>query len=73
LNQFRDVANKNAVAAFYGIPFHQNPTGINYTEENRKDVEHVCREHSIPCVWDIGYQALRYDENANSSIEVSEF
>jgi 2-aminoadipate transaminase len=73
LNQFRDVVNKNAVAAFYGIPFHQNPTGINYTEETRKDVERVCREHSIPCVWDTCYQALRYDGKANDSIEVSEW
>ena len=73
LDQFRDVVNKNAVAAFYGIPFHQNPTGINYTEENRKDVERICREHSIPCVWDICYQALRYDEKINGSIDVSEW
>jgi 2-aminoadipate transaminase len=73
LNQFRDVINKSAVAAFYGIPFHQNPTGINYTEENRKDVERVCREHNIPCVWDICYQALRYDGKENGSIEVSEW
>jgi 2-aminoadipate transaminase len=73
LNQFRDVANKNTVAAFYGIPFHQNPTGINYTEENRKNVERICREHSVLCVWDICYQALRYDGKTNDSIEVSEW
>ena len=73
LNQLRDVINKNAIAAFYGIPFHQNPTGINYTEENRKEVERVCREHRIPCVWDICYQALRYDGQANGLIEVSEW
>jgi 2-aminoadipate transaminase len=73
LNQFKDVVNKNAVAAFYGIPFHQNPTGINYAEENRKHVERICREHRIPCVWDICYQALRYDGKANGSIEVSEW
>jgi len=73
LNQLRDVVNKNKVAALYGIPFHQNPTGINYTEENRKDVERICREHRIPCVWDICYQALRYDGKTNGSIEVSEW
>ncbi|MBI4763817.1 MAG: PLP-dependent aminotransferase family protein [Deltaproteobacteria bacterium] len=73
LNQFRDVANKNPIAAFYGIPFHQNPTGINYTEENRKEVERICREHGIPCLWDICYQELRYDGEANGSIEVSEW
>ncbi len=73
VNQFRNVAIKNSVAAFYGIPFHQNPTGINYAEENRKAVERICQEHSILCVWDICYQALRYDGKANGSIEVSEW
>jgi DNA-binding transcriptional MocR family regulator len=67
----RSGSPENAVAAFYGIPFDQNPTGINYTEENRKDVERTCREDSIPCVWDICYQALRYDGKMNGSIEVS--
>ena len=73
LNQLRDVVNKNAVAAFYGIPFHQNPTGINYTEENRRSVEGVCKEHDILCIWDICYQDLRYDGRANNSIKVSEW
>ncbi|MEE9182832.1 MAG: PLP-dependent aminotransferase family protein [candidate division NC10 bacterium] len=73
LNQFIAVVNKGAVAAFYGIPFHQNPTGINYTEENRKAVERVCRENSILCVWDVCYQDLRYDGKANGSIEISEW
>lgn len=73
LNQFRDVVNKVAVAAFYGIPFHQNPTGINYTEENRKAVERVCQEHDILCVWDVCYQDLRYDGKVNSFIEISEW
>jgi 2-aminoadipate transaminase len=73
LNEVKDVVDKKVVGAFYGIPFHQNPTGINYTEENRREVERICREHSIPCVWDICYQALRYDGKANSSIEVSDW
>ena len=73
LNQCRDVVNKVTAAAFYGIPFHQNPTGINYTEENRKAVERVCRENEILCVWDVCYQDLRYDGKANGSIEVSEW
>ena len=72
-DQFRDVVNRNAVTAFYGIPFHQNPTGIVYTEENRREVERICLEHDILCVWDICYQALRYDGKANDSIKVSEW
>ena len=73
LNQLRDVVNKVAPAAFYGIPFHQNPTGINYTEENRKAVERVCQGNNILCVWDVCYQELRYDGKANDSIEISEW
>jgi DNA-binding transcriptional MocR family regulator len=73
LNQLREVVNKIPIAAFYGIPFHQNPTGINYTEENRKAVEHVCKKQNILCIWDICYQLLRYDGNRNNNIEVSEW
>ncbi len=73
VNHFMAVVNTGAVAAFYGIPFHHNPTGINYTAENRKAVERVCRENSILCVWDVCYQDLRYDGKANASIEISEW
>lgn len=73
LSQFRNVVNKVPAAAFYGIPFHQNPTGINYTEENRKAVERLCQEHDILCVWDVCYQQLRYDGKENIPIEVSEW
>ena len=73
LNHFRDVVDKVAATAFYGIPFHHNPTGINYTEENRKAVERVCRENNIMCVWDVCYQDLRYDGKRNGSIDISEW
>jgi 2-aminoadipate transaminase len=73
VDHLRDVVNKVAVAAFYGIPFHQNPTGINYTEENRKAVEGVCREHRILCLWDVCYQDLRYDGKANGIVNISEW
>jgi 2-aminoadipate transaminase len=73
VDQFRYVVNNVSAAAFYGIPFHQNPTGINYTEENRKAVERVCREKGILCVWDVCYQDLRYDGKANGSIDISEW
>ena len=73
LDELRDVVKKNSVAAFYGIPFHHNPTGINYTEENRRSVEDICKEHNVLCVWDICYRELRYDGKENNSIEVSEW
>jgi DNA-binding transcriptional MocR family regulator len=73
LNQLKEVANKIPAAVFYGIPFHQNPTGINYSEENRQAVEQICREQGILCAWDICYELLRYDGNQNTSITVSEW
>jgi 2-aminoadipate transaminase len=73
LDQFKEVANKSSAAVFYGIPFHQNPTGINYSEENRQAVEQICREQSILCAWDICYEPLRYDGKQNTSITVSKW
>ena len=73
LNRLKEVANKIPAAVFYGIPFHQNPTGINYSEENRQAVEQICREQGILCAWDICYELLRYDGNQNTSITVSEW
>jgi 2-aminoadipate transaminase len=73
LNQLRDLVNRVVAKVFYGIPFHQNPTGINYTEDNRKAVELICREKDILCVWDVCYQDLRYDGNVNVPVEVSEW
>lgn len=73
VGQFAKLVTANPVAAFYGIPFHQNPTGINYTRTNRKAVERICREHDIACVWDICYQPLRYDGEPNDSIAVADW
>ena len=73
LNQLRSLVKKVPAKVFYGIPFHQNPTGINYTEDNRKAVERMCRENDIFCVWDVCYQELRYDGKMNGAIDVSEW
>jgi len=73
LNQFGNLLNEVAAKVFYGIPFHQNPTGINYTENNRNAVELMCRENGILCVWDVCYQGLRYDGKTNDPIEISEW
>jgi DNA-binding transcriptional MocR family regulator len=73
LEQLGDLVNRAGAKVFYGIPFHQNPTGINYTEDNRKAVELLCRENDILCIWDICYQVLRYDGKVNKPVEVSEW
>jgi len=73
LDRFKALVKKARPIAFYGIPFHQNPFGITYSRDNRKQVEHICRENDMFCIWDICYQRLRYDGNANDMVEISEW
>ena len=70
LERLQDLATRTGAAAFYGIPFHHNPTGITYTVENRRAVEAACRAHGLFCVWDICYEALRYDGESNIPIQL---
>ncbi len=73
LDRFEETVKKMRPTAFYGIPFHQNPTGITYTRDNRKAVEQICRENDMFCIWDICYQSLRYDGKANDTVEISDW
>lgn len=73
LDQLKETIDAHSAAAFYGIPFHQNPTGINYSEENIRAVEKLCKDHNILCAWDICYQTLRYDGKKNISIPVEDW
>lgn len=72
-DQFKETIKNTSAKAFYGIPFHQNPTGIDYTTENRNEVERLCKENGIPCIWDICYEPLRYDGIQNEPVDVSEW
>lgn len=73
LDAFEKQVKSTAAAAFYGIPFHHNPTGVTYTPENRKAVEAVCRKNDLLCAWDICYEALRYDGSPNEPVAVSDW
>jgi 2-aminoadipate transaminase len=72
-DRFKETVKKMKPKAFYGIPFHQNPTGITYTRDNRKAVERICRENDMFCLWDVCYQILRYDGKTNDTIEISDW
>jgi len=73
IDKFNEVISKKSFSAFYGIPFHQNPTGIDYTTDNRKAVENICKANDILCIWDICYEPLRYDGSLNEPIAVSDW
>lgn len=73
IDRFKTLVQVLKPAVFYGIPFHQNPTGITYSSANRRDVEKICKENNVICFWDICYQSLRYDTKKNDPIEISDW
>ncbi|MFW6074781.1 MAG: PLP-dependent aminotransferase family protein [Chloroflexota bacterium] len=44
----------------YVVPTFQNPTGITYSLERRKQIIDICREHQIPILEDDAYYDLRF-------------
>lgn len=73
LERFAALVRQSRPRVFYGIPYHQNPTGIIYSPDNRKEVARICRENDVFCVWDVCYQSLRYDGKSNDSVAISDW
>lgn len=72
LDDLERLLKETSATVFYGIPFHQNPTGITYTEENRNAVEEICKKQDVICLWDICYEPLRYDGSKNTPVALSD-
>jgi len=51
----------------YSVPNFQNPTGISYSEENRRKVAEITKQHDTLLVQDDPYGALRFSGEPNSS------
>lgn len=54
-------ALQNQVKFIYAIPDFQNPTGLTYSAENRKEICELLKEHDIVLVEDDPYGELRFD------------
>lgn len=48
------------VRLFYGVPNSQNPSGITYSEERRKKLAEVLRDHGVLFVEDDAYGELNF-------------
>jgi 2-aminoadipate transaminase len=73
LDHLRQAVSRHGPSLFYGIPFHQNPTGVTYSGDNRSAVERICRDNGLLCAWDICYQALRYDGRENDVVALDDW
>lgn len=53
------------VKLFYRVIYHQNPTGLDSTQENIEEAGRICARHNTLYVCDIAYYELRYDGGKN--------
>lgn len=59
-----EVLSEESPAFFYGIPNSQNPTGISYSDEKRREVAEILSEADVPFIEDDAYGELRFDGKA---------
>jgi len=67
LNPFHEVVSNNFVKLFYCVPNFQNPSGISYSEENRKSVAQMLKGKKTILVEDDPYGELRFLGREKSS------
>lgn len=52
--------SENSAKLFYTVPTFQNPSGITYSAQKRKDVAAILKKHNVICVEDNAYGELRF-------------
>lgn len=55
-----ETLSKKSAKLFYTVPTFQNPSGITYSEQKRKDVARILNKHNVICVEDNAYGELRF-------------
>lgn len=67
IDKFAKAVDTSNSKLFYCVPNFQNPSGISYSEENRKRVSEIVKGKSILIVEDDPYGELRFLGNEKSS------
>lgn len=60
--QLDDLLSSNPVKFFYGIPNFQNPTGISYTEEKRRETARILARHGTLFIEDDPYGEISFGD-----------
>jgi 2-aminoadipate transaminase len=58
-----DVLDANSPKLFYGVPNFQNPSGISYSGEKRREMAKILMEHETIFIEDDAYGELRFRGN----------
>jgi len=61
LAAFERLVNDNMVKFFYGIPNSQNPSGLTYSQENRRELAEIIRESDTVFYEDDAFGELFFD------------
>ena len=56
----RDACNNNTIRLFYGVPNSQNPSGITYSEERRKEIAAILEKSGTLYIEDDAYGELNF-------------
>ena len=67
LEELKQVLETQQPKLLYSVPNFQNPTGISYSQENRKAVSELVKKHNTLLVQDDPYGALRFSGSPKSS------
>lgn len=62
-------ALKERPKLFYGVPNHQNPSGMSYSEDSRKQISEMIDASETLMIEDDAYGELGYDGRAGTSIK----
>ncbi|MFW5488945.1 MAG: PLP-dependent aminotransferase family protein [Desulfovibrio sp.] len=60
IDQLEELLKNNSPAFMYCVPNFQNPSGVTYTEQTRKEVARLSREYGLLVVEDNPYGELRF-------------
>lgn len=60
IDKLRDVFDKNNPKIIYSVPNFQNPSGITYTNENRREIAEIVKDKQTFLIEDNPYGDLRF-------------
>jgi 2-aminoadipate transaminase len=66
--QFAHVLDKNPIRLFYGVPNSQNPSGVTYSKERRREIGKLMSGQDALFIEDDAYGELTFDGTALPSI-----
>jgi 2-aminoadipate transaminase len=69
LRQFKSVISRCKPKLIYSVPNFQNPSGISYSEQNRRELADILQGTGTLLIEDDPYGDLRYSGNTRSSFK----